>query len=370
MVSPESLVLDPDWQPFAYEAKADALTFAHLPRESQRGKVFLDQRYVQDAPMTGPVSVKALPRDGLRAQTGPIHFIFHTAFCCSTLLTRALDIPGASMGLKEPAIFGSFADAYATNPNSLDVTTSLGVAIDLLSRPLTRGEVQVVKASNLANTLVPQALDLRTDAQAIIMHSTLENYLRSTAQKSIVGRAFNREALMLLHPVMPLSPELTPDILLCLTDLEIAALVWLMQMRFLNEVALRYGTSRVRTLHGRTLLQRPAETLARVGTFFGISLPETTTWDAIASGPIFREHAKSFGRPFSAEARTAELEAAGVQHATEIESVMAWAAGIAAKTATPQMLGDTLFNAKPAQPAPGSRPGNGAPQGPPAQHHS
>ena len=364
------MVLDPTWQPFAYDAKADRLVFAHLPRAVQRGKVFLDQRYVQDVPMSAPIAAKALSRDAVRAQAGPIHFIFHTAFCCSTLLTRALDIPGAAMGLKEPAILGSFADANAIRPNSLDVTTSLGIALDLLSRPLAPGEVQVLKASNLANTLVPQLLDLRSDAKAIIMHSTLENYLRSKAQKSIAGRAFNREALMLLHPVMPLSSELTPDVLLRLTDLEIAALVWLMQMRFLNDVALRYGTARVRTLHGKTLLQRPAETLTRVGAFFGIDLPQTTTWDAIADGPIFREHAKAFGRPFDAEARAAELQAAGEKHAIEIESVMQWAQGIAANTAAPQMLGDTLFNARPAQPGPASRAGNGAPQGPQAQHHS
>jgi hypothetical protein len=370
LLSPENVVLDPDWQPFAYDAKADGLVFAYLPRETQRRKVFLDRRYVHDAPMAGPVSVKALPRDAVRAQAGPIHFVFHTAFCCSTLLARALDIPGASMGLKEPAILGAFADACAAKPHSLDLVRSLGTALDLLSRPLAPGEVQVVKASNLANTMVPQVLDLRPDAKAIIMHSTLENYLRSTAQKSILGRAFNREALALLHPVMPLSRDLTTDILLRLTDLEVAALVWLMQMRFLNDVALRYGPARVRTLHGKTLLQRPAETLTRVGAFFDIALPNGVTWDAVADGPVFREHAKAFGRPFSAEARMAELSAAGEQHAIEIDSVMQWAQGIAAKTAAPQMLGDTLLSTRTGPPGPASRPGNGAPQAPPAPRHS
>jgi hypothetical protein len=370
LYSPERLVLDPNWHPFAYDAKADSLSFAHLPRAIQRQKVFLDDRYVQDAPMVGPVPARSLPRDALRAQAGPIHFIFHTAFCCSTLLARALDIPGAAMGLKEPAILGDFAAAASAKPNSLDVTTSLGTALDLLSRPLEAGEVQVVKASNLANGIVPQILDLRPDARAIIMHSTLENYLRSTAQKSIIGRVFNREALRLLHPVMPLSRDLTTDVLLRLTDLEVAALVWLMQMRFLNDVAVRYGPSRVRTLRGKTLLQRPAETMARVGGFFGIDLREETTWDAVASGPVFQEHAKSFGRPFNAEARMAELKAAGEQHAIEIESVLTWAEGIAAKTAAPQMLGDTLINTKPSRPEPASRLGTCAQPGPQAPHHS
>ena len=45
--------------------------------------------------------------DVVRAAARPatMHFIFHSAFCCSTVLARAFDIPGIAMGLKEPPIY-------------------------------------------------------------------------------------------------------------------------------------------------------------------------------------------------------------------------------------------------------------------------
>ena len=44
-----------------------------------------------------------------RGTDAPIHFIFHSAFCLSSVLARAFDMPGTSMGLKEPMLFNDLA---------------------------------------------------------------------------------------------------------------------------------------------------------------------------------------------------------------------------------------------------------------------
>lgn len=369
MLSPERWVCEPDWQPFAYDANGDRLSFVNVPREIQRQRTFLDSRFLQGLPTTEFVPIKSLSRERACAKVGPIHFIFHTAFCCSTLLTRAFDLPGASMGLKEPEVLLSFADAFDTKGQSFEFHAALSVTLDLLSRPLTPGETQIVKASNLANPIVPSILDARQDAKAIIMHSPLESYLRTTGKNELMGRSFNREALMQLRPSMPLHTDLTDAVIMRLTDLEVAALVWLMQVRFFSRVIAHHGAARVRTLSSQTLLERPAETLQRAGDFFDIK-PKATSWDEVAAGPVFNEHAKALGHPYNAEARRVELETAGNAHAREIAAVMQWAAGLEDKLGGAVALGDTLFDTIPRPPEPAPRRESGALPTPPTLHHS
>ena len=52
--------------------------------------------------------------DALPSAKAP-HFIFHSAFCCSTLLARAFDIEGQSIGLKEPTILTWRANERSVN---------------------------------------------------------------------------------------------------------------------------------------------------------------------------------------------------------------------------------------------------------------
>jgi hypothetical protein len=91
-------------------------------------------------------------------RAGPLHFIFHTAFCCSTLLTRALDIPGVSMGIKEPGVLTHFAYDSALGRQPPGAIAALSVTLDLLSRPLSPGETQIIKPSTPGNHLMPQML--------------------------------------------------------------------------------------------------------------------------------------------------------------------------------------------------------------------
>src|SRR5438552_3069742 len=107
-------VRNADWLPYWYAANDDMLVFAHLPREAQRRAVFLDPRFLARAQKSDPVPLAELPAAQIREQAGKMHFIFHTAFCCSTLLTRALDIPGVSMGVKEPSVLAAFARHFGT----------------------------------------------------------------------------------------------------------------------------------------------------------------------------------------------------------------------------------------------------------------
>lgn len=337
-----SYISDPAWLPHAYNASDDTLIFAHLPRESQRRAVFLDPRFLARAEKSSPVPVAEIPTAAVRDGAGPIHFIFHTAFCCSTLLARALDVPGVAMGVKEPSVLVSVTRDFATGRRRPGLPAALQITLDLLSRPLEHGETQVVKPSVVVNHAVPSFLHLRPDAKAIVLYSGLDQFLRAIVRRNLDGRAYARNMFRNFAAAIPLDTGYLPEDLFAQTDLQIAAQAWLMQMSFLESVVQRFGAARVRTLNSNSLLDDPAAVLEKVARFLELGLSATDA-AAIAAGPVFQEHAKHAGVPFDAETHRAQLDQAGVVHFEELNAARAWARTLAHRCSVPTTLGDTLL---------------------------
>lgn len=338
----QTYVDDAAWVPHQYEPSADTLSFVYLPREAQRAAVFLDRRFVGGAFRSPPAPIRALPAKQIRDAAGSLHFIFHTGFCCSTLLTRALDIPGVSMGLKEPAVLLSFAQHWSHARQTPGALNAMGVTLDLLSRPLSPGETQIVKPSNVANHLLPDVLHLLPNAKVVIVYSGLRSFLEAIARRDNGGRAFGRQIFQGFASSIPLQATFSVEEQLLLTDLQIAAQAWLMQMAFFASIIRHYGATRVRTLNSDALLADSAAALVKVGKFFGLA-HKTRGWSDIAAGPVFKEHAKEHGLPFDARAHRAQLAAAGATHATEISAVEEWAQHVAQRANAPLTLGDTVL---------------------------
>ncbi len=321
---PDQLSNAPAWMPFDYDAQADDFLFAYLPKDVQRRLTFLDPRYMGGVPLSDPITADALEHIG-DPPARPAHFIFHTAFCCSTLLARALDIPGVSMGLKEPAVLVSLAGAMSRAGETSEFKRALGVALDLLARPLSAGETQIVKPSNLTNVLAPSIMRVRPQTKAIVIYSSLEDLLRSTARKGPAGHAFSRELTAFLENFTPRSLLDSP--LRPFTDFEHAAYAWLIQAQLLSTMARELGSERVRMLDCATLLASPTEALGEAGLLFELKTsPET--WSSVAEGPVFREHAKQMGTPFSAHDRRAELEDVTTSSKAEIADTIDWALAV------------------------------------------
>ncbi len=335
----ETLAQDAAWLPYAYDLQQDTLAFAHVPRDTHRRVTFLDPRYLGDAPKSQPLPLPALP--AARAQ--PLHFIFHTAFCCSTLLARALDLPGVSMSLKEPALLVPLGYAAAVGKRTETHARALQTILDLLSRPLSPRETQVVKLSNAANLLLPEILATRPESKVLLLYSDLDVFLKGTVNKGPPGRSFARHMFTQLYPHAPLA-KFKIEEMIAQTDLQLAAQAWLMQLVIFDRMAKHFGPTRVRTLKDETFLAKKADALSRVGALFKLAQPKAG-WTAVASSPVFNQHAKHPDDAFNDAARRAGLERTHASHQAEIDAALAWAREIATHTGAPQSLGDTLFDA-------------------------
>lgn len=336
-------VRDAAWVPHAYDPRRDSLTFAYLPRDAQRALTFLDPRFVDRSAESGSIQVTQLPARDIQERAGPLHFIFHTGFCCSTLLTRALDIPGVSMGLKEPAVLASFAHYWSNTRRNVGAFEALSATLDLLSRPLAPAETQIVKPSTIVNHIIPQLLHARQDAKAILLYSNLDTFLRAIARRSVDGRIFARQMFRQFAPINPIDSGYDDDDAILQSDLQVAAQAWLMQISYMEQITKRFGIDRIRVLNAETFLGDPARTLTQIGAFFDMNLTTELAQKAAASG-IFREHAKELGRPFDAAAQRAQYDEAGAMHGEEIMMAKDWARALAIRCDAPLVLPETMFS--------------------------
>ncbi len=324
------------WFADRYDPGHDAFHFRRLTRETHRAATFLTDEYLP----AGDPPLVILRRDATAADVAPapIHFIFHSAFCCSTVLARAFDAPGAVMGLKEPMFFNDVVGWTHRGGTARDVVPVLDDGLSLLARAFSPGEAIVVKPSNLANGLAPGMLAMRPAARALLLHAPLPVYLASIAKKGMTGRLWVRDLL-----VKQLREGLQPfgyngEDYLGQTDLQVAAMGWLAQHALFLRMVAEFGPRRVRTLDSEALMADPAGSMAALAALFGVALDV----EAVVAGPAFTRHSK-FGTGFSGADRRQETSEAVGAHGDEIAKVVAWATKVADSAAVPMVLPAALL---------------------------
>jgi hypothetical protein len=329
--SARDLALDPEWLPHTFGPDGAELTFVRVPRAEHDRLMFLSDEHFADrfAKQTARAADIAAQPAGTSA---PLHFIFHTAFCASTLLVRALDIPGKTMGLKEPDVLINLANRLTRSDDRAN-RQRLGLVLRLLSRPFRAGETVIVKPTNFANRLLLPALEEVSDARAILLFSDLPTLLRSLVKRGMWGRIWARRLYRSAAAWTSLDPGYDAAELFELTDLQVAGLAWLMQIRHFDEAARRLP-ERTMVLDSEGFLADPAGTLLRAAEFFGVEL-DAAEADAIAGGPVFSRHSKFAQKDYSVEAREAEHDAAIAAHGEEIDMVVKWVEAVAAHCRTP-----------------------------------
>src|SRR4051812_29098778 len=94
--------LSPDWLAHRYDPDHDAVHLVRADRALRASVPFLTDEHLPSA----EEPVVARREDALAAapDPAPIHFVFHSAYCCSTLLANAYDEEGLASSLKEPTI--------------------------------------------------------------------------------------------------------------------------------------------------------------------------------------------------------------------------------------------------------------------------
>lgn len=328
MTRPVSSVADiagqAEWLAHRYDPGHDAFHFRFVPRARHAELPFLTDAHLGEV---DPVVLTAQDALAHAAAAGPVHFIFHSAYCCSTLLAAAFDIPGVAMALKEPVLLNDLVGWRHRGAQGAQVARVLDQSMRLLARPFVSGEAVVIKPSNIVNPLIPAMLAMRPATRALFLHAPLDAYLASIARKGMWGRLWVRDLFgKLLREGMIAPLGIAPDQYLALTDIQVAAAGWLAQQHQFAALA-RQNPGRVATLNSDTLMTDPRTALGALAALFGLTM-EAGVIDRIVDGPIFARDSKT-GAAFGQAQRAQDARRGQDLFRDEVEKVGQWARAVA-----------------------------------------
>ena len=337
MTSPDAreLALNPEWIPHAFEEGTD-LNFVLVPRTSRSNLVFLTDGQMRGAYPKASAPVTVVKNEASTLKDAPLHFVFHSSFCCSTLLAKALDKKGASASLSEPNILVNLAEQMIEGRSGSE--EKLELALQLLGRPLGPGETIVVKPSSFANRLVEPALRLRPGSRGLLLYSDAQTFLASVVRRGLLGRINARKLYLNFRSWSALDFGFNETEIFEQSDLQIAALAWLMQIAHFDRLAATFGPDRLIVLDAADLLASPVTELDRVQSFFGLGFQEEEI-EAIVSGPVFSRHSKDRARDYGQKARSEDHEALLKVHSEELEMVLRWLNAVAGHLKVPTKPG-------------------------------
>lgn len=334
------IVRNPTWLAHRYDPQSDTVQFIQVCRAERARAVFLTDEYLRANDK--PVVIERLQAANAAVAPASLHFIFHSAFCCSTLLAKAFDLPGVASTLKEPQILNDIVGWRHRSPvPGSQVSQILDHSLALLARPFEAGEVVIAKPSNVANGLADAMLAMRPAAMALLMYAPLPVYLRSVAKKGIDGRLWVRNLLVKLLREGLVSLGLDGEDYLALTDLQAAAVGWLAQQALFMRMISKYDR-RVRALESETLVAQPKAAIDALSKLYGLKLGVQQVAE-VAGGPAFTHHSKS-GMTFGRMDRLNEYAAAAERHGDEIEKVLVWAHILAARAGVAMTLTNSLVS--------------------------
>lgn len=319
-----TVLTDPLWFLDAVDPAGGRFSFVKTSRALLRQSAFLDHRMSAAAPARADFTLSAGELAAIRelqAAEAPAGFIFHTSFCRSTLLARALHREGAAFSLKEPGALVSLAHGLRA-AGAGDRAGLTDAVMTLLARPLAEGERVLIKPSNFANALLPAVL--ARSGRVLLMYADLRPFLLSILKRGEEGRVFVRR----LFNALRMDPAAVANIpnpqAMLFTDLEVAALVWRQQMETFVETLQAWPDAGLRSLDAEVLRMRPEETLRAACDFFEIAADDRHVREVVR-GPVFARDSKHAGRPYSPADEAAAARETERVFADSIARTLDWA---------------------------------------------
>ncbi len=321
------------------DVRRNTMLFTPMSLETYRSSDFLDARMHRAGRSDVTVDLNDFVAlfEHFNSQPKPLSIIFHTAYCCSTLLARCLENLNQTLVLKEPALLRQLSEAWFTKLPGHDLQKLNRVVGTLLSRRFSQESV-IVKATSHCINMMPELLGLHADNRAVFLFSSLEDSL-ACYLKDVRRRREARFYLGVMGELVP--PDLLLEAKFTNNDAQIIALLWMVQVRFYCQISESLSGGRLIALNCDDFLDTPALALERVASYFGISTTERALQDVLGSD-AFKRYAKGQHIDFDREFRRAHLIWVSDLYAKEIEVATKWTRSLPLWSEIPEYLPNQL----------------------------
>lgn len=236
----------------------------------------------------------------------PTSFIFHTAFCGSTLMAQALDAMYKSLPLREPEVLGNVLFYLrSSKKNGNNKTAWLEWVVRLLSRSYHPRQHVVVKTNDNANSLMLDLLNWRKDIPVLFMYTPLSEFLAGClkAENRLVWIRQRYNAVKPLVPgLLNINGELSVD------DNafgEMAAVYWSYNMELYHKA--RQRSQQTRSLDFNQMLAQPRESVESCAQLFGLQ-PRANIDHDNAIKKLFGVYSKNSNFKYSPKQRTNDIQ--------------------------------------------------------------
>jgi hypothetical protein len=336
-----SILSDPAMFPVDFNPERGEFLMLPVGADRIAEAAFLDRRLGGDWTTATRLAWHDVPES---LQVPEPALLFHTAFCCSTLLARALQAPPQVVALKEPQVLMQLASAALRQPPA-QIEGPLRAALQLLSRPYESGGRALIKPTNQANNLLPDIVRM-TGGKAILLYSSLSEFVISCCKK--LPEADTRVRWMAQHLLKDtrLQSALGVPWDHDFHFIEACVLAWFAQIERYAEALAADRDDRLRSLDMQTMLSDPSFIVPACANWL-----ELGTDAALLQARVnteFQRNAKHTDRPYDA-ARRAEEKAVAMKHYADVlDSALTWAREVVAPIAL------VPIDWKPLVPAPAS----------------
>lgn len=308
---------DPAWFPVDLDVPQRRFGFLRIDGDVLERSAFLDTRI--EAPL---VDVREIAVTVVQAHSRPparLAWLFHTSFCGSTLLARALHVAPVQMTLKEPLILRRLADARAAG---WPIDGLVDVSVRLLARPWSVEGAVIIKPTHAALNIALELVEAAPQSRAVLLTSHLEDFLVSNIKKKPETQAKIPQLAERALRASSLGQRLSPAAFAPPNLLAAATLQWAAQRELATDLLERVGAGRIRVVDMRDLLEDlPTTTLACSAWLQGTATPTAL---AARTARVASVNAKATGVPYDSHQRLRDAAFIRQRFAREIEAALDW----------------------------------------------
>lgn len=325
-------IYDPAFLAYKFNFDTENIEFLQVGRSDIRQAASLNRmslggsRPTIAVPLSDFVALLDSGSNALRAKS--LRFIFHTAFCASTFLSRALDIDGVSVSLREPQLLLDAANAkrlqWRSRTTKLDYRHLPLLALLLLQKHADDNETLIIKPMNCVNNIVSELQQISGSARSMMLYSDARNFVLSTLKKGEGGKQTIRSMFDLLRCDFPHLSGLQLTHALQMTDLRVAMTLWRLHIEQAEALLQQFAPDKsMASLYGESLVMQPETALRAAFRFLELGASEEQV-EAATRSDARSIDAKNPEESFSPKKRAQAYQTLEAYFGSDIDDGLQW----------------------------------------------